>query len=40
MIQIPDAPWIREAEMFGYPVDEDDDECGDLDCGSCPMIDL
>lgn len=22
MEQIPDAPWIREAEMYGYPDDE------------------
>ena len=22
MQQIPDAPWIREAEMYGYPPDE------------------
>lgn len=37
MIQLPDAPWIREAEVYGYPVGDDDD---DPDCGSCPMIDL
>lgn len=22
MIQIADAPWIREAETWGYPVDD------------------
>lgn len=22
MEQIPDAPWIRQAEMYGYPPDE------------------
>ena len=38
MIQIPDAPYIREAEMFGYPVGDDDDE--ELDCGDCPMLRL
>lgn len=28
MIQIPDAPWIRDAEINGYPVggDYDDEE--------------
>lgn len=31
MFQIPDAPWIREAETNGYPVgghidDEEDDD--------------
>lgn len=33
MIQIPDAPWIRDAERNGYPVgpdmDEEDDEWND-----------
>ena len=28
MLQIPDAPWIRDAEINGYPYyhDEEDDE--------------
>ena len=28
MINIPDAPWIRDAEYYGYPVgaDYDDEE--------------
>lgn len=26
MIQIPDAPWIRDAEINGYPVGDYDDE--------------
>ena len=29
MIQIPDAPWIREAECNGYPVGEDYEEDDD-----------
>lgn len=26
MLQIPDAPWIRDAENNGYPVGEEDEE--------------
>lgn len=26
MIQIPDAPWIRDAEINGYPVGDDYDD--------------
>lgn len=26
MLQIPDAPWIRDAEINGYPVGADYDE--------------
>lgn len=37
MTQIPDAPYIREAETIGYPVG-DDDEDAELDCGDCPML--
>lgn len=29
MIQIPDAPWIRDAEINGYPVGDDEDEDDD-----------
>lgn len=36
MKQLPDAPWIRDAEISGYPVGEDADDV--LDCGSCPMM--
>ena len=36
MMQIPDAPWIREADAFGYPVDEEDEDI--LDCGDCPCL--
>lgn len=31
MIQIPDAPWIRDAEINGYPTGNDDDEEEDDD---------
>lgn len=38
MLQVPDAPWIREAETYGYPASDDPDpvcpvcgkECEDL----------
>lgn len=36
MRQIPDAPWIREAQVNGYPVADDDDE--ELETGDCPMM--
>lgn len=36
MIDIPNAPWIREAERRGYPVDERDG--GEMDIGDCPMM--
>lgn len=26
MQQIPDAPWIRDAEISGYPVEDDEEE--------------
>ena len=26
MIQIPDAPWIQEAERTGLPYDEEEDD--------------
>ena len=26
MTQIPDAPWIRDAEINGYPVGDDEEE--------------
>lgn len=29
MYQIPDAPWIRDAERNGYPVGEDYEEDDD-----------
>lgn len=29
MRQIPDAPWIRDAENNGYPVGEDEEERDD-----------
>lgn len=33
MERIPNAPWIRDAERYGYPVDESDyDEDPDTDC--------
>lgn len=35
MMQIPDAPWIRDAEINGYPVGEDTD---DNNIGDCPMM--
>ncbi len=38
MTQIPDAPYIREAETIGYPVGDDDNE--ELDCGDCPVLRL
>lgn len=36
MTQIPNAPWIRDAERYGYPVDDQDG--GELDIGDCPMM--
>lgn len=38
MTQIPDAPYIREAETIGYPVGDDGDD--ELGCGDCPMLQL
>lgn len=38
MTQIPDAPYIREAETIGYPVGGDDGEA--LDPGDCPVLRL
>lgn len=37
MIHLPDAPWIRNAEISGYPVDTEEDE-DILDCGDCPCM--
>lgn len=37
MTQIPDAPYIREAEISGYPVGEDDSF---PDPGDCPALRL
>ncbi len=37
MTQIPDAPYIREAETIGYPVGGGDEE---LDPGDCPVLRL
>lgn len=31
MMQIPDAPWIRDAELNGYPSADDDN----TDCPCC-----
>jgi len=31
MEQIPDAPWIRQAELYGYPADEPDP----VECPCC-----
>lgn len=39
MIQIPDAPYIRDAEINGYPVGDDNGD-EELDCGDCPMLRL
>lgn len=36
MERIPNAPWIRDAERYGYPADDRDD--GELDVGDCPMM--
>lgn len=36
MTQIPDAPYIREAETIGYPVGGDEE----LDPGDCPVLRL
>lgn len=35
MMNIPDAPWIRDAEINGYPVGRD---TGDPSIGDCPMM--
>lgn len=39
MFQIPDAPWVRDAEKNGYPLEdyEDDYEEDDYD-DFCPML--
>lgn len=38
MTQIPDAPYIREAETIGYPTGGEAGE--ELDPGDCPALRL
>ena len=37
MIQIPDAPYIREAELNGFPLEDYEDDY-DYDDDFCPLF--